>query len=207
MAIKCVDKSTLIKARTKQRLMQEIKIHRDLKHENIVLYNHFFEDANNVYMVLDLCHNGSLADMLKKRKSIDEIEARYYIKQLLDAVEYCHKKRIIHRDLKLGNILLDKEMTIKLSDFGLAAKLNFEDEKRRTMCGTPNYIAPEVLDSKFGHSYEVDIWAIGVIIYTLIYGKPPFDTADLKTTYKRIRACIYDFPAKNISDEAKDLIR
>ena len=60
--------------------MQEIKIHRDLKHENIVLYNHFFEDANNVYMVLDLCHNGSLADMLKKRKSIDEIEARYYIK-------------------------------------------------------------------------------------------------------------------------------
>ena len=125
----------------------------------------------------------------------------------MDAVEYCHKKRIIHRDLKLGNILLDKEMTIKLSDFGLAAKLNFEDEKRRTMCGTPNYIAPEVLDSKFGHSYEVDIWAIGVIIYTLIYGKPPFDTADLKTTYKRIRACIYDFPAKNISDEAKDLIR
>jgi polo-like kinase 1 len=112
----------------------------------------------------------------------------------LDAVEYCHKKRIVHRDLKLGNILLDKEMTLKLSDFGLAAKLNFEDEKRRTMCGTPNYIAPEVLESKFGHSYEVDIWAIGVIIYTLIFGKPPFDTNDLKTTYKRIKACIYDFP-------------
>ena len=85
-------------------------------------------------------------------------------------------------------------MTLKLSDFGLAAKLNFEDEKRRTMCGTPNYIAPEVLESKFGHSYEVDIWAIGVIIYTLIFGKPPFDTNDLKTTYKRIKACIYDFP-------------
>lgn len=115
--------------------------------------------------------------------------------------------RIVHRDLKLANILLDKDMTIKLGDFGLAAKLNFDDEKRRTMCGTPNYIAPEILDNTIGHSYEVDIWAIGVIIYTLVFGKPPFDTADQSYTFKRIKACSYEFPLMKGSDEVKDLIR
>ncbi len=85
-------------------------------------------------------------------------------------------------------------MEIKIGDFGLATKLEFEGERKRTVCGTPNYIAPEILDNKNGYSYEVDIWAVGVIIYTLIIGKPPFETMDVKTTYKRIRAGAYSFP-------------
>ena len=76
---------------------------------------------------------------------------------------YLHEKRIIHRDLKLGNLLLGKSFDIKIADFGLAAKIDHDGEKRRTICGTPNYIAPEVLDKKIGHSYEVDIWSLGVI--------------------------------------------
>jgi polo-like kinase 1 len=76
---------------------------------------------------------------------------------------YLHDKKVIHRDLKLGNLFLGKQKEIKLGDFGLAAKLEYEGEKRRTICGTPNYIAPEVLDKKIGHSYEVDIWSLGVI--------------------------------------------
>ena len=99
-------------------------------------------------------------------------------------------------------------MELKVGDFGLATKLEFEGERKRTVCGTPNYIAPEILDGKCGHSYEVDIWSLGVIIYTLIIGKPPFETQDVKTTYKRIKMNSYSFPEKAvISDAAKTLIQ
>jgi polo-like kinase 1 len=98
-------------------------------------------------------------------------------------------------------------MEIKLGDFGLATKLDFDGERKRTICGTPNYIAPEVLEGKAGHSYEVDYWSLGVIIYTLIIGKPPFETSDVKATYKRIRMNAYSFPEHiPISDAARDLI-
>ena len=98
-------------------------------------------------------------------------------------------------------------MEIKLGDFGLATKLDFEGEKKRTICGTPNYIAPEVLEGKSGHSYEVDLWSLGVIIFTLIIGKPPFETSDVKTTYRRIRMNAYNFPDHvEISDNARSLI-
>ena len=98
-------------------------------------------------------------------------------------------------------------MNLKLGDFGLATKLDFDGERKRTICGTPNYIAPEVLEGKDGHSFEVDIWSLGVIIYTLIIGKPPFETSNVKSTYDKIRKNIYRFPDHiAISDEAKDLI-
>jgi polo-like kinase 1 len=89
--------------------------------------------------------------------------------------------------LKLGNLFINENMQIKLGDFGLATKLDFDGEKKRTICGTPNYIAPEVLEGRAGHSYQVDIWSLGVIIYTLIIGKPPFETTDVKATYGRIK--------------------
>ena len=89
-----------------------------------------------------------------------------------------HSHRVVHRDLKLGNIMLTEKMEVKVGDLGLAAKLNFEDEKKRTVCGTPNYIAPEVIDQKHGHSYPVDVWATGVIFYAMLCGKPPFETAN-----------------------------
>ena len=94
---------------------------------------------------------------------------------------------------------------IKIGDFGLATKENYEGERKRTLCGTPNYIAPEVLTKK-GHSYEVDIWSIGCIMYTLLVGKPPFETQTLKDTYKRIRANEYHVPSK-VGSLAKLLIR
>ena len=98
-------------------------------------------------------------------------------------------------------------MEVRLGDFGLATKLEFEGEKKRTICGTPNYIAPEILEGKVGHSYEVDIWSLGVIIYTLLIGKPPFETPDVKTTYKKIRMNSYSFPEHVVvSESAKNLI-
>eukprot|EP00343_Euplotes_focardii_P009997 CAMPEP_0205829200 /NCGR_PEP_ID=MMETSP0206-20130828/37322_1 /ASSEMBLY_ACC=CAM_ASM_000279 /TAXON_ID=36767 /ORGANISM="Euplotes focardii, Strain TN1" /LENGTH=415 /DNA_ID=CAMNT_0053131687 /DNA_START=504 /DNA_END=1751 /DNA_ORIENTATION=+ len=98
-------------------------------------------------------------------------------------------------------------MELKIGDFGLATKLEFDGERKRTICGTPNYIAPEILEAKQGHSYEVDIWSLGVILYTMLIGKPPFETSDVKTTYRRIRMNAYTFPDHvNISESAKDMI-
>ena len=115
-------------------------------------------------------------ELLRRRKRLHELEVQCYSLQIINALKYLHAHRIIHRDLKLGNLFLNDKMEIKLGDFGLATKLDFDGEKKRTICGTPNYIAPEVLEGKCGHSYEVDVWSLGVIIYTLIIGKPPFET-------------------------------
>ena len=104
-------------------------------------------------------------------------------------------------------MFLSGKMELKIGDFGLATKLEFDGERKRTICGTPNYIAPEILEAKQGHSYEVDIWSLGVIIYTLLIGKPPFETSDVKTTYRRIRMNAYTFPDHvQISEPAKDII-
>jgi len=99
-------------------------------------------------------------------------------------VKYLHDHRVIHRDLKLGNLFLSDKMEIKLGDFGLATKLEFDGERKRTICGTPNYIAPEILEGKdSGHSYEVDVWSLGVIAYTLLIGKIPF----LKCIFNQVK--------------------
>lgn len=112
------------------------------------------------------------------------------MRQIISGVHYLHQNRIIHRDLKLGNLFLNDDLTVKIGDFGLAAKIEYDGERKKTLCGTPNYIAPEILYKK-GHSFEVDIWSIGCIMYTLLVGKPPFETSSLKETYARIKKCEY----------------
>ena len=143
-------------------------MHKTMIHPNVVRYVECFEDSINIYMILELCPNKTLMDMLRKRKRFTEPEVRYYLVQLLGALKYMHGKRVIHRDLKLGNIFLDENMNIKIGDFGLAALLVDDNERKKTICGTPNYIAPEVLFNSGkegeGHSFEVDLWGVGVIM-------------------------------------------
>lgn len=206
-ASKVIAKDTLTKSRAKQKLMSEIKIHRSLHHEYIVRFDRFFEDDVNVYILLELCPNQSMNELVRRRKRLTEIEVQCYCKQILDALKYLHAHRIIHRDLKLGNLFLSDKLEVKLGDFGLAAKLEFDGERKRTVCGTPNYIAPEILEGTQGHSYEVDVWSFGVVMYTLLVGKPPFETNDVKTTYRRIKMNAYSFPDHvAVSDEAKSVI-
>ncbi|KAL7416413.1 kinase-like domain-containing protein [Mrakia frigida] len=208
LALKCVSKKTLLTTKTKTKLYAEIKLHKMLDHPNIVRFKECFDDDENVYMGLELCEKGSMMDVLRRRKSMTEPEVRYWLVQLIGACSYMHGENVIHRDLKLGNIFLDSRLEVKVGDFGLAALIEKEGDRKKTICGTPNYIAPEVLfDTANGHSFEVDVWSIGVILYTLIIGKPPFQTKEIKAIYKRIKDNQYEFPPeKEISPEARDLI-
>ncbi|KAI3645799.1 hypothetical protein MP228_008727 [Amoeboaphelidium protococcarum] len=207
-AAKVVPKVSLKSEKSKQKLFTEIKIHQNLKHPNIVKFKQVFEDSSNVYMILELCENKTFVEMIKKRRKLLEAEARYYMKQLLDALTYLHQKRVIHRDLKLGNLFLSGSMDIKVGDFGLATIVKYDGERKKTICGTPNYIAPEILfDREHGHSFEVDLWSIGVILYTFLVGKPPFQTKDVKEIYRNIRENNYVYPEGcGISAMSKNLI-
>eukprot|EP00667_Euglena_gracilis_P013821 EG_transcript_14276 len=206
-AAKIIDKQLLVKPKTQAKLRSEIKIHSALKHKHVVQFERYFEDYNNVYILLELCTQQTLMELQRRKKQLSELEAQYIMLQTIDAVKHLHQRSIIHRDLKLGNLFLSENMDVKIGDFGLAAEVEY-GERKRTLCGTPNYIAPEILDGKQGHSFEVDIWCLGVILYTLLVGRPPFETADVKSTYKRIRENAYSFPESlAISSQARHLIR
>ncbi|KAK6973775.1 serine/threonine-protein kinase PLK1 [Biomphalaria glabrata] len=201
---KIVPKSLLVKQHQKDKMAQEIAIHRSVAHRHIVQFHTFFEDSENVYILLELCRRRSLMELHKRRKAVTEPEARYFSLQIIEACQYLHNNKVIHRDLKLGNLFLNDEMELKIGDFGLATKLDYEGERKKTLCGTPNYIAPEVLGKK-GHSYEVDVWSLGCIVFTLLVGKPPFETSCLKDTYMRIKKNEYHIPPK-VSIPARNLI-
>ena len=165
-----------------------------------------FKDNRNAYFILEYQPNKTLSELLNKRK-LSEIEIKHYCFELLLAIEYLHKANIIHRDIKLSNILLSEKMEVRLCDFGLAIENGAEGQKNR--CGTPNYIAPELLNPKSGlnYSFEIDIWAFGVILYTLHYRKTPFEQEVKEKTKYKIQNVIYNFPKEvAISKQAKDLI-
>eukprot|EP01060_Flectonema_neradi_P011460 TRINITY_DN18534_c0_g1_i1.p1 TRINITY_DN18534_c0_g1~~TRINITY_DN18534_c0_g1_i1.p1 ORF type:complete len:677 (+),score=127.73 TRINITY_DN18534_c0_g1_i1:43-2073(+) len=206
-AAKVINKDTLQKPKTRQKLKSEIKIHRSVNHNNLVAFKKYFEDEDNVYIILELCREGCLMDLSKKKGRFTEEETAYLVRQIVIGVRHLHGLGIIHRDLKLGNIMLSSKMDVKIGDFGLAARLYYPGEKRKTLCGTPNYIAPEILSSGHQHSYEADVWTIGIIVYAMLFGKPPFQTKDVHQTYGKIKKCSFSFPSTiPASREAKDLI-
>ncbi|XP_078414582.1 serine/threonine-protein kinase PLK1 isoform X2 [Cetorhinus maximus] len=202
---KIVPKTLLMKPHQREKMSMEISIHKSLNHANVVGFHGFFEDDDFVYVVLELCRRRSLLELHKRRKAVTEPEARYYLKQIILGGQYLHDNHVIHRDLKLGNLFLNDEMEVKIGDFGLATTVQYEGERKKTLCGTPNYIAPEVIGKK-GHSFEVDVWSLGCIMYTLLVGKPPFETSCLKETYLRIKKNEYNIP-KHVNPVASSLIQ
>lgn len=205
VAIKEIDIWTMNKQNMIDRVRQEVKIHSQLKHPSILELYTFFEDSRYVYLVLELCHNGELLQYLKHNgNKLSEIEARYILKQVVDGLLYLHKHNIVHRDMTLTNLLLTKDMRVKIADFGLATQLISKDEKHMTMCGTPNFISPEVA-TRSSHGLETDLWGLGCLLYTLLVGNPPFDTNAIKSTLTKVVMGDFSLP-NHLSSKAKDLI-
>ncbi|PIO60812.1 kinase domain protein [Teladorsagia circumcincta] len=144
---KIVSKTLLVKPYQREKMTQEVQIHRNLSHPHVVQLYNFFEDSDNVYITLELCARRSLMELHKRRRSVTEPEARYFVHQVCLAVDYLHDKKVIHRDLKLGNLFLNGDLQVKIGDFGLATTVDMEGERKKTLCGTPNYIARESIES------------------------------------------------------------
>ncbi|XP_066429864.1 serine/threonine-protein kinase PLK4 isoform X1 [Eleutherodactylus coqui] len=205
VAIKMIDKKAMQRVGMVQRVRNEVEIHCQLKHPSILELYNYFEDTNYVYLILEMCHNGEMNRYLKNRKKpFAGKEARHFMEQIVKGMLYLHSHGILHRDLTLSNLLLSSDMNIKIADFGLAAQLKLPNEKHFTMCGTPNYIAPEIA-TRSAHGLESDVWSLGCMLYTFLVGRPPFDTDTVKNTLNKIVLADYEMPAF-VSREAKDLI-
>ena len=202
--------------------MNEIRIHKSLFHENIIKAIDVFPIDNYNLLIMDYCHNKSLFDYLKRRKRknkntfISERKSKVFFKQTVLGLEYLHKNRIIHNDIKLGNLFLTHDFNIKIGDFGLSTQFYSSTDKNDIdykICGTPNFASPENVGNSNkhkGHSYPSDIWALGVSLYNMLFGVPPFETEpkSKKVTYDKISQVSYIFPANpKVSENAKNIIQ
>jgi len=207
-AAKIIKKKNL-KDRDLRKLNDEVVILKKLKHPNINTLIETFDTKNHLYMVLQLLTGGELFDRIVKKVCYTEEEAADVIRQVGRACEYMHSNGVIHRDLKPENIVyLDKETThICVTDFGLAKYVE-GNVLMKTACGTPGYVAPEILQLQ-KYSAKVDMWAVGVILYILLCGFPPFVEKNLKALYRLIKSGKFAFPSPywdNVSKAAKDCI-
>lgn len=168
----------------------EISIHRKLKHEHVVKFIETFEDDKLIYMIQSLCTNHSLKDLQQSRGKFSIQECRYFISQTLAGVQYIHEKGIIHRDLKLSNVLIDEHMQMRIGDFGLAIHVDDPRLQSKSLCGTTNYLAPEVINRN-GFTFRTDVWAVGVIAFVLCFQEKPFEGDDLYATHQRIARADY----------------
>ncbi|CAN0016914.1 unnamed protein product, partial [Phaeothamnion confervicola] len=209
VAIKCVSRETMT-VRAEEELRREMKIMIELEHPHIIRLIDFFQTPDKFYLVVEKVEGGELFDRIVVKQFYTEREARDLVRVLLSAIAYCHARSIVHRDLKPENLLLvsrEDDTSIKIADFGFAER--FTESLLQTQCGTPGYVAPEILMRK-PYGAPVDMWSIGVITYIILGGYPPFhDTNQQTRLYARIKRGLYRFHDeywKDVSPEAKDLI-
>lgn len=208
-AIKCVDRDKLTEEDAIA-LIEEVAILKEFDHEHIICLYDFFEESIQYFLVMERMSGGELFDRIVEKAYYNEKEARDVCKILLEAVGYCHINNVAHRDLKPENLLLVSEEDdgrVKIADFGFAKRVS-EPKSLSTQCGTPGYVAPEILE---GHLYDTkaDMWSIGVILYILLGGYPPFIENDQRKLFRKIRKGDYQFHDEywgDISSEAKNLI-
>nr|QSH71625.1 CBL-interacting protein kinase [Hedychium coronarium] len=205
VAIKVLAKNTILEHKMVHQIKKEISIMKIVRHPNIVKLHEVLASSTKIYIILELAAGGELFDKIVHQRRLSENESRRYFQQLIDAVDYCHSKGVYHRDLKPENLLLDYQGNLKVSDFGLSALPQKGVGLLRTTCGTPNYVAPEVLGQQGYDGSAADIWSCGVILFVLMAGYLPFNEVDLPTLYKKINAAEFTCPT-HISLGAKSLI-
>ncbi|GLT97544.1 hypothetical protein SLE2022_151030 [Rubroshorea leprosula] len=193
VAIKIIDKQMVMESDLKYQVQREIRTMKLLHHPNIVRIHEVIGSKTKIYIVMEYVSGGQLSDKLSYEKKLSDQEARKLFQQLIDAVDYCHARGVYHRDLKPENLLLDGKGNLKVSDFGLSA-LRKPGDMLTTACGSPCYVAPELLANKGYDGAAADVWSCGVILFELLAGSLPFDDRNLLVLYKKISGAEYAFP-------------
>ncbi|CDQ63843.1 unnamed protein product [Oncorhynchus mykiss] len=204
VAIKSIRKEKIQDEQDLVHIRREIEIMSSLNHPYIITIYEVFENKDKIVIVMEYASRGDLYDYISEKQRISEREARHFFRQIVSAVHYCHRNGIVHRDLKLENILLDGKGNIKIADFGLS-NLYRGDEYLQTFCGSPLYASPEIVNGRPYKGPEVDTWSLGVLLYTLVHGAMPFDGQNYKNLVQQISTGNYRKPT-NPSD-ACGLIR
>ncbi|XP_039356025.1 aurora kinase C-like isoform X4 [Mauremys reevesii] len=202
VALKVLFKSQMEKEGVEHQLRREIEIQSHLQHPNILRLYNYFHDKKRVYLILEYAPRGELYKELQKCRQFDEQKTATFMEELADALLYCHAKKVIHRDIKPENLLMGLKGELKIADFGWS--VHAPSLRRRTMCGTLDYLPPEMIEGKT-HDEKVDLWCIGVLCYELLVGQPPFESSTHTETYRRITKVDLQFPPF-VSEGARDLI-
>lgn len=209
VAIKIIDKA---KVEDLTDIKREVEIMSMVSHPNVIKLYEIYEETKKMHLVMELVTGGELFDRIVSRGSYTEKDAANTVNTLCSALEYLHELKIVHRDLKPENILYASpadDAEIKVADFGLARVINGKD-LMKTACGTPGYVAPEILKNQGYDSGAVDMWSVGVILYILLCGFPPFYEEELPALFEQILKAQYDFPSPwwdEISKDAKDVVK
>ncbi|XP_031404112.1 CBL-interacting serine/threonine-protein kinase 23-like isoform X3 [Punica granatum] len=208
VAVKILDKEKVLKHKMIDQIKREISTMKLVRHPNVIRMYEVMASKTKIYIVLELVTGGELFDKIASKGRLKEDEARKYFQQLINAVDYCHSRGVFHRDLKPENLLLDANGFLKVSDFGLSAlpQQVREDGLLHTTCGTPNYVAPEVINNKGYDGAKADLWSCGVILFVLMAGYLPFEESNLLALYKKIFKADFTCPPW-FSSSAKKLIK
>ncbi|MBA0746293.1 hypothetical protein Gogos_008827 [Gossypium gossypioides] len=195
VAVKVIDKEKVLKVGMMDQTKREISVMSLVKHPNILELYEVMASKNKIYFVMEYAKGGELFKKVSKGKLREDM-ARKYFQQLISAVDFCHSRGVYHRDLKPENLLLDENGILKVSDFGLSAlaESKHQDGLLHTSCGTPAYVAPEVINRKGYDGAKADIWSCGVILYVMLAGYLPFHDSNLIAIYRKISKAEYKFP-------------
>lgn len=202
LALKMLRKTEIIRLKQVEHIKSEKNILSQCSHPFIVDMYGWFQDAEFVYMIMEFVLGGEVFSQLRQSGRFTNEASRFFAAEIVLAIESLHKQNIVYRDLKPENLLIDRHGHIKITDFGFAKKV---EDRTWTLCGTPEYLAPEIIQSK-GHGKAVDWWALGILIYEMLAGYPPFYDENPFGIYQKILAGRIEFP-RHFEPHAKDLIR